>query len=194
MSCRARGMSTLIGGYTGEDTSRDQRHSDHASHSFANRLLLSAKFIYGSAACWLVLKFLTTMSPAADVLALASIEVNADDIPKGTGVMMKWRGKPVFIRHRTEKEIAEARAADAEELRDPQTDAERFSDPNWLVVLGICTHLGCVPTAGEGDYNGWYCPCHGSHYDISGRIRKGPAPLNLEVPKHELQGNTIVVG
>jgi ubiquinol-cytochrome c reductase iron-sulfur subunit len=110
-------------------------------------------------------------------------------------VTIKWRGKPVFIRHRTQEEIAEANSVSVAELRDPQTDADRVKQPEWLVVLGICTHLGCVPIGEAGDYDGWYCPCHGSHYDISGRIRKGPAPLNLEVPPYEIvDGQRLIVG
>jgi ubiquinol-cytochrome c reductase iron-sulfur subunit len=119
---------------------------------------------------------------AADVLAMASLEVDMSGIAEGDSVTVKWRGKPVFIRHRTDAEIAEANGVDLKELRDPQPDSARVVDPKYLVVVGVCTHLGCVPIAGAGEYNGWFCPCHGSHYDVSGRIRKGPAPTNLEVP------------
>jgi len=124
------------------------------------------------------------MSAAADVLAMASLEVDLSGIQEGETVTVKWRGKPVFIRHRTPDEIALAEGEDITGFRDPQTDAERVVDPKYLVVIGVCTHLGCVPIAGAGDYNGWFCPCHGTHYDISGRIRKGPAPYNLEVPEY----------
>jgi hypothetical protein len=92
---------------------------------------------------------------------------------------VKWRGKPLFIRHRTAEEIAKAQAVDLSELKDPAKDSDRSKKPEWMVVLGVCTHLGCVPLPGQGEYGGWFCPCHGSHYDTSGRIRKGPAPLNL---------------
>ena len=121
------------------------------------------------------------MNASKDVLALASLEVDLSSIGVGDSVTVKWRGKPVFIRHRTPEEIAEANSADLGSMRDPETDESRVKDPDWLVVLGICTHLGCVPINGAGDFNGYFCPCHGSHYDTSGRIRKGPAPLNLEV-------------
>lgn len=97
----------------------------------------------------------------------------------GKNLIVKWRGKPVFIRHRTADEIDEANAVDVKTLRDPETDTDRTQRPEWLVMLGVCTHLGCVPIGEAGDYGGWFCPCHGSHYDISGRIRRGPAPLNL---------------
>ena len=109
-----------------------------------------------------------------------------------------WRGKPVFIRHRTAKEIAEARDVDLEKLNDPATDESRIQSPEWLVLIGVCTHLGCVPTGqkvgeGRGEYNGWFCPCHGSHYDTSGRIRKGPAPKNLDVPPYEFINNNAAI-
>jgi ubiquinol-cytochrome c reductase iron-sulfur subunit len=137
------------------------------------------------------------MNPSADVLALSSIEVDLSQIPVGQAVTVKWRGKPVFIRHRTPEEIAEAEAVPVSALRDPQTDADRVQKPEWLVVLGVCTHLGCVPLgnkAGEnkGEFNGWFCPCHGSHYDTAGRIRKGPAPLNLPVPEYAFLTDTSV--
>lgn len=110
-------------------------------------------------------------------------------------VIIKWRGKPVFIRHRTQDEITEARETKWESLRDPQSDDDRVQRPEWLVMLGVCTHLGCVPIGEAGDYGGWFCPCHGSHYDISGRIRKGPAPLNLEVPQYSFpEDETLVIG
>ena len=131
------------------------------------------------------------MNPDASVLALASIEVDLSSIPVGQSITVKWRGKPVFIRHRTEAEIKAAEAVPLDELRDPQTDDSRVRENpegelqrQWLVMIGICTHLGCVPLGERGDFNGWFCPCHGSHYDTSGRIRKGPAPLNLEVPEY----------
>merc|ERR1719329_1623614 len=112
----------------------------------------------------------------------------------GSTITVKWRGKPVFIRHRTDEEIAVEAAVSMGSLKDPQTDAERAPDAEWLVVLGICTHLGCVPISNAGDYGGWFCPCHGSHYDGSGRIRKGPAPLNLEVPPYKLADGKLIIG
>jgi ubiquinol-cytochrome c reductase iron-sulfur subunit len=137
------------------------------------------------------------MNPSADVLALSTIEVDLSQIEVGQAVTVKWRGKPVFIRHRTPENIAEAEAVPVAQLRDPQTDAERAQKPEWLIVLGVCTHLGCVPLgnkSGEpkGDFDGWFCPCHGSHYDSAGRIRKGPAPLNLPVPEYAYLTDTSV--
>ncbi|KAK9719604.1 ubiquinol--cytochrome-c reductase catalytic subunit rip1 [Basidiobolus ranarum] len=141
-----------------------------------------------------VYDFLTNLSASADVLALAKVEVDLANIPEGKNVVVKWRGKPVFIRHRTASEISEANSVNVADLRDPQTDGERVKQPEWMIMLGICTHLGCVPIGEAGDYGGWYCPCHGSHYDISGRIRKGPAPLNLEIPEYTIEGDSLVIG
>ena len=129
------------------------------------------------------------MNPAADTLALASTEVDVSKIVEGQAITVTWRGKPVFIRHRTANEIALANGVDDADLRDPQQDEARVQRPELLVIVGVCTHLGCVPLGQKtgdvkGDYDGWFCPCHGSHYDTSGRIRKGPAPTNLEVPPY----------
>ncbi|KAI4138579.1 MAG: hypothetical protein L6R39_006717 [Caloplaca ligustica] len=135
------------------------------------------------------------MSASADVLAQAKVEIDLKAIPEGKNVIIKWRGKPVFIRHRTEDEIKEAQDTKWETLRDPQPDSDRVKKPEWLIMLGVCTHLGCVPIGEAGDYGGWFCPCHGSHYDISGRARKGPAPLNLEVPQYSFpQEDSVVIG
>jgi len=143
----------------------------------------------------LVNQFISTWSASQDVLALAKIEIKLADIPEGKNMTFKWRGKPLFIRHRTTAEIDTEVAVDPATLRDPQSDSERVKDPEWLVILGVCTHLGCVPIANAGEFGGYYCPCHGSHYDASGRIRKGPAPLNLEVPYYEFpEEGLLVVG
>lgn len=143
---------------------------------------------------WTAHTLISSWSASKDVLAMAKIEVNLNDIPAGKNVVLKWRGKPLFVKHRTADEIAREVKVDVSTLRDPQTDEERTQKPEWLVLLGVCTHLGCVPIAGQGDYGGYYCPCHGSHYDGSGRIRKGPAPLNLEIPEYEFQGDLLIVG
>jgi ubiquinol-cytochrome c reductase iron-sulfur subunit len=134
------------------------------------------------------------MNPDASVLALSSIEVDLSPIAEGQIVTVKWRGKPVFISHRTKKEIEEARAVKLSDLPDPQPDEARVKKDKdqWLVLIGICTHLGCVPLGHQGDYDGWFCPCHGSQYDTSGRIRKGPAPANLEVPAYEFTSDTAI--
>ena len=135
------------------------------------------------------------MNPDASVKALASTEVDISSLEPGQSITVLWRGKPVFIKRRTEKEISEAKKVDLKELPDPEKDEDRAKNPEWLVMLGMCTHLGCVPLGDKGEYNGWFCPCHGSHYDTSGRIRKGPAPTNLEVPKYEfINSNIIKIG
>ena len=135
------------------------------------------------------------MNPSRDVLALSSIEVDLSGIELGQSITVSWRGKPVFIRHRTEDEITKAKAVPLTDLPDPETDAARAQKPEWLIMVGVCTHLGCVPLGQQGEYNGWFCPCHGSHYDTSGRIRKGPAPLNLAVPEYAfLDDSNIKIG
>ncbi len=138
-----------------------------------------------------------SMNPSADVLALASTEVDISPIEEGQAITVTWRGKPVFIRHRTAAEIEEARQVDVADLRDPESDDDRVQKPEWLVMVGICTHLGCIPKGqgvgdDKGDFDGWLCPCHGSHYDTSGRIRKGPAPENLPVPPYVFLDETVI--
>ncbi len=162
---------------------------DPTKRAFTYMVLVTTKFIAASAARVLVLKLIYTMSASADVLAAGSVEVELDAIPIGECATIKWRGKPVFIKHRTDDEIRKAEKDDAVSLRDPEIDADRCQKKEWLVVLGVCTHLGCVPISNAGDFYGWFCPCHGSHYDLSGRIRKGPAPLNLEVPSYRFIEN-----
>ena len=135
------------------------------------------------------------MNPDDSVKALASTEVDVSTVEPGKSITVLWRGKPVFIKRRTEKEIAEARSVNLGDLKHPEKDEDRTKNPEWLVMLGVCTHLGCVPLGNKGEYNGWFCPCHGSHYDTSGRIRKGPAPVNMEIPKYEfVDSNTIKIG
>jgi ubiquinol-cytochrome c reductase iron-sulfur subunit len=139
-----------------------------------------------------------SMNPSAEVLALASTEVDLGPIEVGQRITVTWRGNPVFIDHRTPEQIQEAEAVEVADLPDPQPDAERVVQPEWLVVIGVCTHLGCVPLGqktgqSRGEFGGWFCPCHGSHYDTSGRIRKGPAPLNLPVPPYEFTGDTTIL-
>lgn len=141
--------------------------------------------------------FIASMQPARDVLALASTDVELAPIAEGQAVTVMWRGKPVFVRHRTAAEITTAREVQLSQLPDPQTDQARVQKDQWLIVVGICTHLGCVPlgqkpTDARGEYGGWFCPCHGSHYDTSGRIRKGPAPRNLEVPVYAFTEDTKI--
>ena len=135
------------------------------------------------------------MNPSKDVEALSKVEIDLTSLSEGSSKTVMWRGKPLFIKHRTSAEIREANKVDVSKLPHPETDNDRVKNPKYLVLIGVCTHLGCVPAAGKGEYNGWFCPCHGSHYDTSGRIRKGPAPTNLEIPPYQFTNkNTILVG
>lgn len=141
--------------------------------------------------------FIDQMNPAADTLALASTEVDLEPIAEGQSITVVWRGKPIFIRHRTAEEIKIAHADDKADLIDPETDAARVQKEQWLILVGVCTHLGCIPLGqkvsdSRGEFGGWFCPCHGSHYDTSGRIRRGPAPKNLVVPGYEFLSDTSI--
>ena len=141
--------------------------------------------------------FIDVMNPAADTLALSTTEVDLAPIEEGMSITVVWRGKPVFIRHRTADEIKEAGAVPLDDLIDPEADKGRAQKPQWLIMVGICTHLGCIPLGQKsndpkGEFGGWFCPCHGSHYDTSGRIRKGPAPKNLVVPAYQYLTNTTI--
>ena len=169
--------------------------SDSGTRRDFINLLVNTTAVFGAAAvAWPII---SSLNPSQDVLALASTEVDISQIEVGQAITVKWRGKPVFIRHRTPEEIKAAEAVDINALRDPQTDDQRVEKPEWLIVVGVCTHLGCVPQGQKpseprGQYGGWFCPCHGSEYDTSGRIRRGPAPLNLEVPQYTFESDTLV--
>jgi len=132
------------------------------------------------------------MNPDASTLAMASTDVDLSGIAPGQIVTVKWRGKPVFVRRRTPAEIEAAEKTPLNVLPDPQADSARVKKPEWLIVIGVCTHLGCIPLGHEGEFGGWFCPCHGSTYDVSGRIRSGPAPLNLEVPEYSFLSDTKI--
>lgn len=170
-----------------------------------------AGVVVTGAAVW---PLVNQMNPSADVQALSSIRVDVAGVEPGSQLTVKWRGKPVFIRHRTDTEITAAREQDAQGVEGmpdplarnsnlapdaPATDANRVmpspegeSEGAWLVQMGVCTHLGCVPLGDAGEFDGWFCPCHGSHYDLAGRIRKGPAPENLPVPPTEWVDNSTI--
>lgn len=187
----------------------------HTRRDFIHIMGAAAAAAGGGAAVW---PLVSQMNPDASVLALSTKEVDLSPVEPGQAIRVMWRGVPVFIRHRTEAEIREADSTPLDELPDTNarnenlpdgeaaTDAARataldgVSRPEWLIVVGVCTHLGCIPLGtgareDRGEYNGWFCPCHGSHYDIAGRIRKGPAPANLTVPQYEfLSGNVIRIG
>jgi len=158
--------------------------------------LFTASYALGAvgvgAAMW---PLIDQMNPDTSVKALATTEVDISNIGLGKTITVLWRGKPVFIRRRTEEEINKAQNVNLSELKDPQKDEDRVKKSEWLIMTGVCTHLGCIPLGNKGDFGGWFCPCHGSHYDTSGRIRKGPAPTNLEIPKYEfVDNNTIKIG
>ncbi len=160
-------------------------------------LYLAAGAVGAVGAAAAVWPMIDSLNPSADVLALASIDVDLAPVAVGQAITVTWRGKPVFIRHRTEAEIEAARSVDVDDLVDPQPDEARVIEPQWLVMVGICTHLGCVPLGQrpsdpKGEYGGWFCPCHGSHYDTSGRIRRGPAPRNLDVPTYAFSGESAI--
>ncbi len=148
----------------------------------------------GIGAACAILPFVDSMNPSKDVAALASVEVDLSNIKVGEEKKIMWRGKPVSIRRRSPEEIAEAKAVNISELRDPQQDSApvKAGQGEWLITIEICTHLGCIPIMGQGDYKGWFCPCHGSQYDTSARIRKGPAPRNLEIPPYEFVSDTKI--
>jgi ubiquinol-cytochrome c reductase iron-sulfur subunit len=166
-------------------------HSGTTRRDFLYIATASMGAVGAAATTW---PLISQMNPDRSVLALASTEVDLSPITEGQIVTIKWRGKPVFVSHRTKKEIDEAKSVKLSELPDPQADDARVKKgkEQWLVVVGVCTHLGCVPIGHQGDYAGWFCPCHGSHYDTSGRIRRGPAPSNLEVPPYEFISDTSV--
>lgn len=184
-------------------TSTDQEKQSGSSDTPSRRdfLILASGAVGAVGAGAFAWPFIKSMNPAADVLALSAIDVDLKPIAEGQAITVMWRGKPLFIRHRTPQEIKDMSLVPLSHLKDPQTDGERFQqNPKWLVVVGVCTHLGCVPSGqkpsdNHGHYGGWFCPCHGSEYDLSGRIRQGPAPRNLEVPPYRfLNDTTIRVG
>lgn len=171
--------------------------SDHNDEGRRDFLMVAAGSFAAVGAAGALWPLVDQMNPDASAKALASIEVDLSPIKEGQAVTVMWRGKPVFIRKRTAEEIKQAVSADTTDMRDPQVDGDRAKKPEWLVLIGICTHLGCIPrgqSTGDvhGDFGGWFCPCHGSHYDTSGRIRKGPAPTNLEVPPYAFISDTKI--
>ncbi|MBL4787835.1 MAG: ubiquinol-cytochrome c reductase iron-sulfur subunit [Kordiimonadaceae bacterium] len=175
-------------------------HTTHDEEDAGRRdfLHVAAAGMAGVGATLAMWPFVDQMNPAADTLALATVEVDISSIGVGEAIVIKWRGKPIFIRHRTAAEIAEAEGVALSDLIDKETDSERVRGAaKWLVLIGTCTHLGCVPLGtksgdDKGEFGGWFCPCHGSHYDTSGRIRKGPAPKNLVVPTYAFVTDTLI--
>ncbi len=181
-----------------EETTAARLDADHSlrRRDFIN---IAAVSFAGVGSVAVVVPLVNQMSPPADVLALAETEVDVSKIAPGQAIKTSWRKQPVFVRNLTPQEIAQANAVPIDDLRDPQTLADRTKPgkENWLITLGVCTHLGCVPLGvGEGenrgDFGGYFCPCHGSHYDTAARIRKGPAPTNLMVPEYDFTSDTVV--
>lgn len=175
----------------------DNHNSDEDGQTRRDFLMLTAGAFGAVGAGCFAWPFIDSLNPAADTLAMSTTEIDLAPIQEGQAITVKWRGKPVFVRHRTAKEIEDARAVNVAELRDKQADQDRVKKDQWLVMVGVCTHLGCVPlgqkdTDPKGDFGGWFCPCHGSHYDTSGRIRKGPAPKNLNIPEYAFLTDTLV--
>ncbi|HLK23024.1 MAG TPA: ubiquinol-cytochrome c reductase iron-sulfur subunit [Caulobacteraceae bacterium] len=175
------------------DTATAASHGDDdpTRRDFINIAAVAAAAGGVAAVAW---PLIDQMNPSGDTLALSSIEFDLSKVQLGQQVEVKWRSKPVFVRNRTPQEIAAAVADDHAPLRDPATDASRHKPgkAEWLVLIGVCTHLGCIPNFGQGPYKGWLCPCHGSVYDTSGRIRAGPAPLNLAVPDYSFESATKI--
>ena len=171
---------------------KNNNNSKPTRRDFIYTLTASLGVLGAGASVWPIV---SQMNPDSSVKAMSTVEVDISKVDKGKEITVMWRGNPVFIKRRTEDEITKARNISIGELPHPETDKKRVIKDEWLVVVGICTHLGCVPINGKGEYGGWFCPCHGSHYDTSGRIRKGPAPTNLEVPKYKFVGNDkIIIG
>jgi ubiquinol-cytochrome c reductase iron-sulfur subunit len=182
-------------------TTSPAKADDHGHGTRRDFLTVAALGFAGTGAAVSLWPFIQQMNPDASAQALASTEVDLAQVKEGQAITVMWRGKPVFIRNRTKKEIDEARAVPGAQVPDKAQadDAARVKKgkENWLVLVGICTHLGCIPKGtsmsdAKGEYGGWFCPCHGSHYDTSGRIRKGPAPKNLEVPPFEFVSDTKI--
>ena len=182
------------------DEKNKKLDADKDSKNRRDFLYLSSITVGGVGVAAFMWPFLKSMNPAEDTLALGTTEVDLSNISIGQSITVKWRGRPVFIRRRTQEEITEANSVDVASLKDPIEDKDRVQQEEWLVMEGVCTHLGCVPLGQKmsdtkGEYNGWFCPCHGSHYDTSGRVRKGPAPDNLPVPPYKFISDTkIIIG
>lgn len=175
---------------------KDGEHEDPSRRDFIYIATGAAAAVGAGAFAW---PLVSQMGAAADTRAAGSIEIDISKIEEGQQLKILWRGKPVFVRYRTQKEIDLADGVDIDSLRDPQTDDERFQptpsgkiNKSLLVMIGVCTHFGCIPVGEAGDFDGWYCPCHGSHYDTSGRIRKGPAPLNMIIPEYKYISDTVI--
>jgi len=202
MSSSFPDMPSAPGHTLGPEKSHEPGHDEPCRRDF---IMLTAGAMAGVSAAAVAWPLIDSMNPAADTLAMATTEVDVSQVQEGQSITAVWRGKPIFIRRRTQKEIDEARAVPMSDLKDPETDQARVAqskinnavDDHWLVMIGVCTHLGCVPlgqkpTDPHGEFDGWFCPCHGSQYDSSGRIRQGPAPKNLVIPTYQFTDATHI--
>jgi len=211
--CFSKGLDNMPCGVVNSDTFKEIYHPTNSIDGYyekvrkpreridptkraVNYLVLGTmRMFYVTIGRMCILRFVQYWSAAADVLAMSTTEVDLKKVPPGTSYVAKFRGAPVFVTHRTPADIEAARADDNAGLRDPETDAERCPNPEWFIAMAVCTHFGCVPIAGAGGWGGYFCPCHGSHYDKAGRIRKGPAPLNLPIPEYKfLDAETVLIG
>lgn len=181
------------------DTAQSHHDAEGVDEDKRDFIFIATGAVAAAGAASLGWPLVAQMGKAADTLAAGSIEIDISAIEEGGQLKTLWRGKPVFVRHRTAAEIAAAEATNVSECPDPQSDSDRLIpkpdgklDPKYLVMVGVCTHFGCVPVGEAGEFDGWYCPCHGSHYDTSGRIRKGPAPKNMEIPPYEYLSDTVI--
>ena len=181
------------------ETVQDHHSADSVDGEKRDFIFIATGAVAAAGAASIGWPLVAQMGKAADTLAAGSIEIDISAIEEGAQLKTLWRGKPVFVRHRTQKEIDEAEATDVRECPDPESDSDRLVakpdgtlDPKFLVMVGVCTHFGCVPVGEAGDFDGWYCPCHGSHYDTSGRIRKGPAPKNMVIPPYAYISDTAI--
>lgn len=176
-----------------EETRKPRQRIDPTKRATQYIVLGASRMIFVTFGRVAVMRAVQYLWAAADVLALSSAEVDLSKIPVGATYVAKWRGSPIFVTHRTLTDIEEARRDDHADLRDPATDAERCEDPQWHIAKAVCTHFGCVPVAGQGGWGGYFCPCHGSHYDKAGRVRKGPAPLNLPLPPYKFISSELLM-
>ncbi len=181
------------------ETMKTDSHDDTVDEGKRDFIYIATGAVAAAGAASIAWPMIAQMGKAADTSAAGSIEIDLAGVAEGQQLKVLWRGKPIFVRHRTPKEITEAEDVNLSVLKDPATDDSRLMptpsgalDPKYLVMIGVCTHFGCVPVGEKGDFDGWYCPCHGSHYDTSGRIRKGPAPKNLVIPPYEYISDTVI--
>jgi len=186
---------TVETGYQVHHLDFNDTRGDKTNRTMTYMILGTGRFLYAAAARVLVLKLLYSWTASSEVMAMSTVEYDLSALEPGDATTIKWRGKPIFIRHLTEEEIFQVNTEDTGAMRHPETHQDRVQQEKWAIMLGVCTHLGCVPIAKAGDWNGYFCPCHGSHYDPSGRIMKGPAPENMEIPPYTfVDDSNLIIG